>query len=135
MKRGNARERAGTCAHGAGEDDQRQNESTRLFALSATHRDLGFQGVELGGFAPHPNPDDMPHQEQRRAGVMATITFDTQEKAVTLTFRTSGDVGGHISISQGGRNREVIEAKGGELHSLPAVRTRVGRTGDADTDN
>ena len=21
---------------------------------------LGFQGVELGGFPPHPNPDDMP---------------------------------------------------------------------------
>jgi len=28
-------------------------------------RDLGFQGVELGGFPPHPNPDDMPHKEQR----------------------------------------------------------------------
>ncbi len=28
---------------------------------------LGFQGVELGGFPPHPNPDDMPEQEQREA--------------------------------------------------------------------
>ncbi len=29
--------------------------------------DLGFDGVELGGFPPHPNPDDMPEQEQRDA--------------------------------------------------------------------
>ncbi len=28
---------------------------------------LGFQGVELGGFPPHPNPDDMPDREQRTA--------------------------------------------------------------------
>jgi sugar phosphate isomerase/epimerase len=26
---------------------------------------LGFDGVELGGFAPHPNPDDLPDKEQR----------------------------------------------------------------------
>ncbi len=29
--------------------------------------DLGFQGVELGGFPPHPNPDDMPDKSQREA--------------------------------------------------------------------
>src|SRR3712207_4593375 len=29
--------------------------------------DLGFQGVELGGFPPHPNPDDLPNKEQRQA--------------------------------------------------------------------
>lgn len=29
--------------------------------------DLNFDGVELGGFAPHPNPDDMPDKEQRQA--------------------------------------------------------------------
>lgn len=26
---------------------------------------LGFQGVELGGFPPHPNPNDLPEREQR----------------------------------------------------------------------
>ncbi|MFN3651542.1 MAG: sugar phosphate isomerase/epimerase family protein [Armatimonadota bacterium] len=26
---------------------------------------LGFQGVELGGFPPHPNPNDLPTKEQR----------------------------------------------------------------------
>jgi sugar phosphate isomerase/epimerase len=30
-----------------------------------TLSELGFQGVELGGFPPHPNPDDMPEKEQR----------------------------------------------------------------------
>lgn len=29
--------------------------------------DLGFDGVELGGFPPHPNPDDLPTREQRQA--------------------------------------------------------------------
>jgi sugar phosphate isomerase/epimerase len=28
---------------------------------------LGFDGVELGGFPPHPNPDDLPSKEQRQA--------------------------------------------------------------------
>ena len=28
---------------------------------------LGFDGVELGGFPPHPNPDDLPTREQRQA--------------------------------------------------------------------
>jgi sugar phosphate isomerase/epimerase len=28
---------------------------------------MGFDGVELGGFPPHPNPDDMPTKEQRAA--------------------------------------------------------------------
>src|SRR5689334_17570187 len=27
---------------------------------------LGFDGVELGGFPPHPNPDDLPSREQRQ---------------------------------------------------------------------
>ncbi|RPI29562.1 MAG: sugar phosphate isomerase/epimerase [Acidobacteria bacterium] len=27
---------------------------------------LGFDGVELGGFPPHPNPDEMPNREQRQ---------------------------------------------------------------------
>jgi sugar phosphate isomerase/epimerase len=27
--------------------------------------ELGFDGVELGGFPPHPNPDDMPKKDQR----------------------------------------------------------------------
>src|SRR5436305_632375 len=26
---------------------------------------LGFDGIELGGFPPHPNPDDLPTVEQR----------------------------------------------------------------------
>ena len=30
-------------------------------------KDLGFDGVELGGFPPHPNPDSMPDKEQRQA--------------------------------------------------------------------
>lgn len=29
--------------------------------------ELGFDGVELGGFPPHPNPDDMPDKQQRDA--------------------------------------------------------------------
>jgi len=32
-----------------------------------TLKGLGFQGVELGGFPPHPNPDDMPEKDQREA--------------------------------------------------------------------
>ncbi|HSV72829.1 MAG TPA: sugar phosphate isomerase/epimerase family protein [Chthonomonadales bacterium] len=35
---------------------------------------LGFQGVELGGFPPHPNPDDLPSKDQRdevKAGLAA----------------------------------------------------------------
>ncbi len=27
--------------------------------------DLGFNGIELGGFSPHPNPDDLPERAQR----------------------------------------------------------------------
>ena len=30
-------------------------------------KDLDFDGVELGGFSPHPNPDSMPNKEQRDA--------------------------------------------------------------------
>ncbi len=29
--------------------------------------DLGFDGIELGGFPPHPNPDSMPEKDQREA--------------------------------------------------------------------
>lgn len=28
-------------------------------------KELGYDGVELGGFAPHPNPDDLPEKSQR----------------------------------------------------------------------
>jgi sugar phosphate isomerase/epimerase len=35
--------------------------------VTATLKELGFQGVELGGFPPHPNPDDLPSKEQRQA--------------------------------------------------------------------
>lgn len=28
-------------------------------------KELGFDGVELGGFPPHPNPDDLPEKSQR----------------------------------------------------------------------
>lgn len=30
-------------------------------------KELGFDGVELGGFSIHPNPDNMPEKEQRQA--------------------------------------------------------------------
>ncbi|MFQ6035186.1 MAG: sugar phosphate isomerase/epimerase family protein [Sedimentisphaerales bacterium] len=30
-------------------------------------KELGFDGVELGGFEPHPNPDNLPEKEQRDA--------------------------------------------------------------------
>ncbi|MCX5637745.1 MAG: sugar phosphate isomerase/epimerase, partial [Planctomycetota bacterium] len=30
-------------------------------------KELGFDGIELGGFPPHPNPDNMPKKEQRDA--------------------------------------------------------------------
>ncbi|MEQ8763065.1 MAG: sugar phosphate isomerase/epimerase family protein [Planctomycetota bacterium] len=29
-------------------------------------KELGFDGVELGGFPPHPNPDDLPDKSQRK---------------------------------------------------------------------
>jgi len=32
-------------------------------------KEMQFDGVELGGFPPHPNPDDLPHKEQRQAVV------------------------------------------------------------------
>src|SRR5438477_13139748 len=28
--------------------------------------ELGFDGLELGGFPPHPNPDDLPTLDQRQ---------------------------------------------------------------------
>lgn len=34
-----------------------------------TLKDYGFDGVELGGFPPHPNPDDNPTKESRQAVV------------------------------------------------------------------
>ncbi len=30
-------------------------------------KEIGFDGVELGGFPPHPNPDNLPKKEQREA--------------------------------------------------------------------
>ena len=30
-------------------------------------RELGFDGLELGGFNGYPNPNDLPHKEQRDA--------------------------------------------------------------------
>jgi sugar phosphate isomerase/epimerase len=35
-------------------------------------KEFGFDGVELGGFAPHPNPDDLPTRESR-AKVVADL--------------------------------------------------------------
>lgn len=32
-------------------------------------QEMGFDGVELGGFPPHPNPDDLPSPDQRQAVV------------------------------------------------------------------
>lgn len=32
-------------------------------------KEMNFDGVELGGFPPHPNPDDLPSKEQRQAVV------------------------------------------------------------------
>jgi len=46
-----------------------------------TLRGLGFQGVELGGFPPHPNPDDMPNPDQRAA---------CKEQLANLGLRFSG---------------------------------------------
>ncbi len=33
--------------------------------VSSRLKALGFDGLELGGFPPHPNPDDLPTREQR----------------------------------------------------------------------
>jgi len=46
-----------------------------------TLKSLGFQGVELGGFPPHPNPDDMPDKAQREA---------CKEQVARLGLRFSG---------------------------------------------
>src|SRR6266571_3027363 len=46
-----------------------------------TLKSLGFQGVELGGFPPHPNPDDMPDKAQREA---------CKEQVAALGLRFSG---------------------------------------------
>ncbi len=42
-------------------------------------KEQGFDGVELGSFPPHPNPDDMPEKEQRQALVQ-------QMKEIGLDF-------------------------------------------------
>src|SRR4051812_19997263 len=34
--------------------------------VCAKLKEFGFDGVELGGFAPHPNPDDLATKEQRQ---------------------------------------------------------------------
>ena len=46
-----------------------------------TLNELGFQGVELGGFPPHPNPDDMPQKEQRQ---------ECREQLANVGLRFSG---------------------------------------------
>jgi sugar phosphate isomerase/epimerase len=35
--------------------------------VTANLKELDFDGVELGGFPPHPNPDDMPNKSERDA--------------------------------------------------------------------
>lgn len=36
-----------------------------FFTVCEKLKELGFDGVEVGGFPPHPNPDDLPEQSQR----------------------------------------------------------------------
>ena len=55
----------------------------------ATLKGLGFQGVELGGFPPHPNPDDMPDKAQREA---------CKEQVATLGLRFSGLAANQLSF-------------------------------------
>ena len=44
-----------------------QEEPISWEQVTTNLKDLGFDGVELGGFPPHPNPDDMPNKDQRDA--------------------------------------------------------------------
>lgn len=37
-----------------------------FFTVCEKLKELGFDGVEVGGFPPHPNPDDLPGQSQRQ---------------------------------------------------------------------
>jgi sugar phosphate isomerase/epimerase len=37
-----------------------------FFTVCEKLSELGFDGVEVGGFPPHPNPDDLPEQSQRQ---------------------------------------------------------------------
>lgn len=43
-------------------------------------KELGFDGVELGGFQPHPNPDDLPEQSQR-----AELKAQMQERGLEFS--------------------------------------------------
>ena len=44
-----------------------QEEPISWEQVTTNLKELGFDGVELGGFPPHPNPDDMPNKDQRDA--------------------------------------------------------------------
>jgi sugar phosphate isomerase/epimerase len=37
-----------------------------FFTVCEKLSELGFDGVEVGGFPPHPNPDDLPEQSERQ---------------------------------------------------------------------
>ena len=41
-----------------------QEEPISWEQVTTNLKELGFDGVELGGFPPHPNPDDMPNKDQ-----------------------------------------------------------------------
>ncbi|MDP6538248.1 MAG: sugar phosphate isomerase/epimerase family protein [Planctomycetota bacterium] len=44
-----------------------QDDPVPFEAVGARLQGLGFDGLELGGFPPHPNPTDLPETEQRQA--------------------------------------------------------------------
>ncbi|MAF67220.1 MAG: hypothetical protein CMJ84_16380 [Planctomycetes bacterium] len=44
-----------------------QNDPVPFETVGARLRELGFDGMELGGFPPHPNPTDLPEPAQREA--------------------------------------------------------------------
>lgn len=43
-----------------------QNNPIPFETVVSTLKELGFDGVELGGFPPHPNPDDCPDADSRK---------------------------------------------------------------------
>ncbi|HIG05146.1 MAG TPA: sugar phosphate isomerase/epimerase [Planctomycetes bacterium] len=43
-----------------------EKEPVDFFTVCEKLKELGFDGVELGGFPPHPNPDDIPQSSARQ---------------------------------------------------------------------
>ena len=55
-----------------------------------TLKKLGFDGVELGGFSIHPNPDNLPEKEQREACKQDLADKGLQWSGLAAAWRPRG---------------------------------------------